>query len=66
MEEKEQLEQLKKNILNLSIAMMDAPYHGVNKVAEEAVHFAIGKVLLNTELTTESLLKESKEKRWFR
>lgn len=66
MKEKEQLEQLKKNILTLSRAMTDVPYHGVNRVAEEAVHFAIGKVLLDTGITIEGLLKEQTEKGWFK
>lgn len=66
MEEKEQLEQLKKNITSLSWSLNDAPYHGVSKKAENAIAFAINKILENTGITIETLLKEQSEKGWFR
>ncbi len=66
MEEKEQLEQLKKNIIGLSWSLNDAPYRGISKEAENAIAFAINKILENTGITIESLLKEQSENRWFR
>ncbi|MFD0771641.1 hypothetical protein ACFQZ1_23175 [Bacillus sp. CGMCC 1.60114] len=61
MEEKKQLEQMKKNILDLSIALIDAPFHGVSNEKRIAMEFAINKILENTGITIESLLKEQRE-----
>ncbi|PFL23226.1 hypothetical protein COJ07_06515 [Bacillus cereus] len=66
MNEKVQLEQLKKNILSLSLSLMDAPYRGVSKEAENAINFAITKVVEGTSITTETLIRESHEKGWFK
>lgn len=59
MTEKEQLELLKKNILNLSWGMQDAPFRGVNEDTIKGVTFAIGKILEGTEISIATILKES-------
>ncbi|MFD5264023.1 hypothetical protein ACFWJC_25180 [Bacillus wiedmannii] len=66
MKETEKLEQLKKNILSLSLSLNDAPFHGVSKESEKAINFAITKVVEGTSITTEALVRESHEKGWFK
>jgi hypothetical protein len=65
MEETEQFEQMKKNILGLSMSMDDAPYHGFSRETINGVNFAIDKVLKNTGITIQDLLNEREKKRWF-
>lgn len=66
MEEREQLEQLKMNILSLLLSLIDTPYHGVSKESEKAINFSITKVVEGTGITTETLIRESHEKGWFK
>ncbi|MEX3625808.1 hypothetical protein [Viridibacillus arvi] len=65
MNEEEQLEKLKKNIMGLEMAMIDAPYFGLNGDNIKGVRFAINKILKGTDINTESLIKEKNEKKWF-
>jgi hypothetical protein len=58
MEKEELLEKFKKNILNLSWSMDDAPYHGFNRDNINGVNFAIDKVLEGTGITIRDMLKE--------
>lgn len=66
MEEKEQFEQLKKNILSLSMAMIDAPFRGLSELQIQTVNKCIENIVGKTDITTESLIRESKEKGWFK
>lgn len=65
MEENEQLEILKKNILVLDRSMDDAPYMGFSGDNIRGVRFAVKKILEGTGITIESLILEEKEKHWF-
>lgn len=65
MTEQEQLERLKKNILAVDWSMDDAPYMGFSGDKIKGVRFAVSKILEGTGITTETLLQERSEKRWF-
>ncbi|WP_242242701.1 hypothetical protein [Bacillus cereus group sp. BfR-BA-01309] len=66
MEEKEQFEQLKKNILGLSMSMIDAPLRGLSESQIWTVNKTLENLLGKTDITTESLIRESHEKGWFK
>ncbi|PDZ97105.1 hypothetical protein CON36_19490 [Bacillus cereus] len=66
MTEIEQLEQIKKNILSLSMSMTDAPLRGLSESQIWTVNKTLENVLGKTDITTESLIRESHEKRWFK
>lgn len=61
----EQLEQLKKNIVSLSYSIVDAPYFGVNKDQINGIEFAINKILENTGILIGDLINEMYQKKWF-
>ncbi|PEP75329.1 hypothetical protein CN573_10535 [Bacillus wiedmannii] len=66
MKEKEQLDQLKKNILSLSMSMIDAPLRGLSESQIWTVNKTLENLLGKTDITTESLIRESNEKGWFK
>ncbi len=61
----ELLEQLKKNIISVSMSMDNAPYMGFSGDKIKGVDFAINKILEGTGITISDLIKESNEKKWF-
>lgn len=65
MDEREQFERLKRNILLVSWSNMDAPYHGISRETIKGIDFAVDKALEGTGITFESLLEESRQKQWF-
>ncbi|KXI78634.1 hypothetical protein ACS52_11480 [Bacillus cereus] len=66
MEEREQLEQLKKNILSLSMSMIDAPLRGLSESQIWTVNKTLENILGKTDITIEKLMDEAKEKGWFK
>lgn len=52
------LHKIKQNIFHLDMAMSDAPYHGFTGDHIKGVLFAINKVLEDTGITPEALIKE--------
>ncbi|HDR7602282.1 TPA: hypothetical protein QCX65_005828 [Bacillus mycoides] len=66
MTEIEQLEQIKKNILSLSMSMIDAPLRGLSELQIQTVNKCIENLVGKTDITTESLIREAKEKGWFK
>lgn len=66
MTEKEQLEQLKKNILSLSWSMNDAPLRGLSEVQIWTVNKSIENILGKTDITITDLINEAKEKGWYK
>ncbi|GAB6614090.1 MULTISPECIES: hypothetical protein [Bacillus] len=66
MEEREQLEQLKKNILSLSMSMIDAPLRGLSESQIWTVNKTIENILGKTDITIGKLMDEAKEKGWFK
>ena len=65
MDELEQFERLKRNILGVSLSTADAPYHGISRETINGIDFAVDKALDRTGITISSLLEESREKCWF-
>ncbi|MGF9729703.1 hypothetical protein [Bacillus licheniformis] len=64
--DKEQFEQMKRNILSLDMSLSDAPFHGVTHDQISGIKFAIEKVLKDTGITFESLIEERDKKDWFK
>ena len=64
--ETQQLEQLKKNILRLSMSMVDAPLRGLSESQIWTINKTLENLLGKTDITTESLIREAHEKGWFK
>ncbi|MED1234734.1 hypothetical protein [Bacillus paralicheniformis] len=60
--DKEQFEQMKRNILSLSSFFSDIPITLTTKGA----NFAVEKILEGTGITIESLIEEGNKKDWFK
>lgn len=65
MNEKEQLEQLKKNILLLDMSMHKAEMGPEDPYVNKGVHYAIKRILKDTDLSIDSLFEERRTKKWF-
>ncbi|MGG3446482.1 hypothetical protein [Bacillus nitratireducens] len=66
MKEKEQLEQLKKNILSLSWSLNDATFRGLSNDDIWKINKVLENILGKTDITIEKLMDEAKEKGWFK
>ncbi|EJR66482.1 hypothetical protein IIO_01098 [Bacillus cereus VD115] len=64
--EKEQLEQLKKNILSLSWSLNDATFRGLSNDDIWKINKVLENILGKTDITIEKLMVEAKEKGWFK
>ncbi|EJR57505.1 hypothetical protein IIO_05032 [Bacillus cereus VD115] len=66
MKEKEEFEQLRKNILSLSWSLNDATFRGLSNDDIWKINKVLENILGKTDITIEKLMVEAKEKGWFK
>lgn len=65
MNENEQLEQLKKNILLLNMSLHKTESGPEDPYINRGIHYAITRILRGTGLTLDGLFEERRDKKWF-